>query len=94
MCRRIEDAAAAEHLQTSIPLNPGMIGWPFLEGQQQLFALLDAQSIGVRLHDSGLMEPIKSVSFALGLGREMGQAGRTCDYCAMRELCRYNGHTG
>jgi hypothetical protein len=91
MCRRIEDEAATEQLQTSIPLNPGMIGWPFLEGQQQLFGLLDAEAIGVRLHPTGLMEPVKSVSFVVGLGREMGPRGRPCDYCAMREICRYNG---
>jgi hypothetical protein len=92
MCRWIEDRAAEEQLQTSIPLNPGMIGWSYPEGQQQIFALLDAQSIGVSLHDSGLMEPIKSVSLVVGLGRELGHAGRSCDFCAMRGLCRYNGH--
>jgi hypothetical protein len=94
MCRRIEDMAAGEQLQTSIPLNPGMIGWPLMEGQQQIFALLDAQPIGVSLNTSGLMAPTKSVSFAVGLGRELGSAGRSCDYCAMRGLCRYKGHTG
>lgn len=94
MCRRIEDTAAEENLQTSIPLNPGMIGWPHLEGQQQIFALVDAQSIGVSLNTSGFMEPVKSVSFAVGLGRELGRGGKSCDYCAMRGLCRYKGHAG
>ena len=75
-----------------IPLNPGMIGWPLLEGQQQIFALVDTRSIGVSLHDSGLMEPVKSISLVVGLGRELGQAGRPCDYCAMHALCRYGKH--
>ena len=64
------------------------------EGQQQIFALLDAGSIGVSLRESGLMEPIKSVSLVVGLGHDLGQAGRSCDYCAMRGLCRYNQHGG
>jgi len=89
MCRHIEEMVAAEGLQTSTPLNPGMIGWPLLEGQQQIFALVDTQEIGVSLGESGLMSPLKSVSFALGVGRDMNRAGRSCDYCTMRELCRY-----
>ena len=89
MCRRIEDDAAAAGLQASMPLNPGMIGWPTREGQQQIFALVDAQAIGVTLRESGIMEPLKTVSFAVGLGPEMGRAGRSCDYCALRDLCRY-----
>ena len=89
MCRRVEEMVANEGLQTTTPLNPGMIGWPLLEGQQQVFGLVDAQDIGVTLGESGLMSPLKSVSFALGIGRDMNRAGRTCDYCTMRELCRY-----
>ena len=89
MCYQIEQMAAAEGLQTSVQLNPGMIGWPILEGQQQLFELVDAAAIGVALNSAGLMVPLKSVSLVVGLGREMNTGGKTCDYCAMRELCRY-----
>ncbi len=94
MCGRIEAMAAERGLQTSIPLNPGMIDWPLMDGQQQIFDLVDPRTIGVSLTASGLMQPIKSVSLVVGLGRELGQAGRSCDYCAMRGLCRYKGHTG
>lgn len=89
LCRRVEQMAAAEGLQTSIPLNPGMIGWPLEEGQGQVFELLDTRAIGVSLSPSGLMRPLKSVSLVIGIGRELERAGESCDYCAMRELCRY-----
>ena len=49
VCRRFDALALAEGLQTSIPLNPGMIGWPLEEGQKQIFSLIDASEIGVSL---------------------------------------------
>ena len=90
VCRRFDAQALAEGLRTSIPLNPGMVGWPLEEGQTQVFSLLDASEIGVAL-DPGtcLMRPLKSLSLVIGLGRELDAAGQTCDFCSMRETCRY-----
>ena len=49
VCRHFDASALAEGLQTSIPLNPGMIGWPLTEGQPQIFSLIDTCEIGVAL---------------------------------------------
>ena len=94
-CRRVEETAASEGLQASVPLNPGMIGWPLEEGQGQVFGLLDPSPIGVQLTPSGVMSPVKSVSMVIGVGHEMARAGQSCDYCAMRPQCRYRdrGHS-
>jgi hypothetical protein len=85
VCRHFDALALAEGLQTSIPLNPGMIGWPLEEGQPQIFSLIDACEIGVAL-DPGtyLMRPLKSLSLVIGLGRKLDAAGQTCDFCSMR----------
>jgi len=91
-CRRFEDDAKVESLQTSIPLSPGMIGWSVEEGQPQIFHLLPSEEIGVRVTASWVMLPRKSLSMVLGIGREMVEAGRTCDYCTLREACRYQDH--
>jgi hypothetical protein len=92
-CRRFDEMAAAEGLAASIPLNPGMDGWPLLEAQQQIFSLLPADEVGVRLSPAGLMEPLKSVSLVVGLGRPGDLAGgRVCDVCTMRETCRHTNH--
>ena len=90
-CRHFDDIASGEGLAASIPLNPGMVGWPLLDAQQQVFSLLPADEIGVTLNSSGLMEPLKSLSLVVGLGRSeaAGSAGRACDFCTMRETCRY-----
>jgi hypothetical protein len=37
VCRRFDEMAAAEGLAASMPLNPGMDGWPLLEAQRQVF---------------------------------------------------------
>jgi hypothetical protein len=88
-CQRFESLAAAEGLNVSTPLNPGMIGWPLDAGQEQLFALVDASEIGVTLGRGGLMQPLKSLSLVLGLGRDLDTEGCTCDYCTMRDTCRF-----
>ncbi len=88
-CQRIEQEAVERGLQTTVPLGPGMIGWPVEEGQRQLFDLLDASAIGVKLTEANVMTPIKSLSMVIGLGTDLGIQGRTCDYCTMRDVCRF-----
>ncbi len=88
-CSRFEEQAASRGLQTTIPLSPGMVGWPVGEGQQGIFSLVDAQQAGVTLTDGGMMIPRKSVSFVLGLGKDVRSEGKACDFCSQRETCRY-----
>lgn len=91
-CRFIEDETAKEGLQTTIPLSPGMIGWPVEIGQPALFEIFDGDQIGVRLTPYSMMSPRKSISIVLGIGPEFGIKGTTCDYCTMRETCNYRSH--
>lgn len=93
-CRRFDALALAEGLRTSLPLNPGMIGWSLEEGQAQIFRLLDASEIGVSLGPGSIMRPLKSLSLVIGLGRGLNPAGETCDFCSMRETCRFKDHDG
>jgi hypothetical protein len=93
-CRRFDAMALADGLRSSIPLNPGMIGWPLEEGQAQIFRLLDASEIGVSLGPGSIMRPLKSLSLVIGLGHDLNPAGETCDFCSMRETCRFKDHNG
>jgi hypothetical protein len=90
-CNMVEKQAAGQGLQASIPLSPGMIDWQVADGQRQVFDLLDAGQIGVRLTAHAMMSPRMTISQVVGLGREMIQ-GRTCDFCSLRETCRYQDH--
>ena len=69
-----------------------MLGWEVDPGQRQVFALLDAAQVGVRLTSSYMMSPNKSLTLVLGMGENLTTQGRTCDYCSLKETCRYQDH--
>jgi len=91
-CKHFEDEAAASGLQSSIPLSPGMVGWDVQYGQPEIFAILDGSEAGVQLSPHAIMHPRKSLTMVIGFGKEMTFAGKTCDFCAMNETCRYKDH--
>lgn len=77
------------HLQQSIDklgwhhtnrFSPGYCGW-HVSQQQRLFPLFDGHTCGVRLTDSSLMIPIKSVSGIIGLGKKVRRLEYTCGLC-------------
>jgi hypothetical protein len=94
VCNHFEDQAARTGRHTSLPLSPGMIGWPIEEGQPQIFSIIDGLEAGVRLTASGQMMPRKSLSMVLGVGVNIGRGGRTCDYCSLSDTCKYQNHYG
>lgn len=93
-CNRLEAEAKTEGLHASIPLSPGMMGWPVDPGQRQVFSLVDAGQIGVRITPSLMMSPRLSVSQVVGFGEEKMLEGRTCDLCSLKDTCRYQDHFG
>jgi len=76
----------------SIPLSPGMIGWPVDQGQAQIFDIVHTAAINVTLTAACVMSPRKSISFVLGEGAGLRSSGKSCDYCTMHEICRYQDH--
>ena len=91
-CSRIEGQTAERGWHASLPLSPGMVGWPVLEGQAQIFSLLDPSLAGVRLTESGMMIPRKSLSFVLGLGADVASGASACSACSLNATCRYQDH--
>ena len=92
LCAHLEQAAARVGHCTSVPISPGMIGWPVDIGQPQIFSNLDAEAIGVTLNESAQMIPRKSTSLVLGFAPTPFEAGTPCDFCALRGTCRYQHH--
>lgn len=97
MCAYLETQAEKDRLQATLPLSPGMIDWSVAEGQSQIFRLLETErqkypNFKVALTKDCIMLPRKSVSFVLGLGADVNKKGRTCDFCVMKETCRYQDH--
>jgi hypothetical protein len=93
LCARLEQDATRLGHCTSVPISPGMVGWPVEVGQPQIFSHLDADAIGVTLNDSAQMLPRKSTSLVLGFAPTPFAAGTPCDFCALRSTCRYRHHS-
>lgn len=84
----IEKQAESEGWTTTLPLNPGMVGWPLQDGQKQLFSILGNESDAIQLTETCLMKPIKSLSMIVGMGPDVKSIGNQCDYCTLRETCK------
>ena len=88
-CQYLSQQAESQGLQASIPISPGMIDWSVGEGQEQIFRLLEGEQAGVILTESFLMIPRKSATMVVGIGPNFITDGRACDFCNMRNKCRY-----
>lgn len=80
----VEEIARRQHLAVSNSYSPGYCGWP-VSDQQTLFSLLPPHPCGVRLNDSSLMSPIKSVSGMIGLGRRIRKMPYGCAVCGKKD---------
>jgi hypothetical protein len=86
---RIAAEGAAEHRQPGARFSPGYGEWD-LHGQRIFFARLEPGRIGLRLSESMMMIPRKSVSFALNFGSdpEPPRCVTPCEQCMMED-CRF-----
>ena len=64
---KIKTRATGLGLKGGVRFSPGYGKWPLKE-QRSLFGIVDGSAIGVSLNSSCIMEPRKSVSFAMRIG--------------------------
>ncbi|PKL40669.1 MAG: hypothetical protein CVV44_03435 [Spirochaetae bacterium HGW-Spirochaetae-1] len=76
-----------EGLETSLRFSPGYCDWDTGEGQKAVFSLINGGSIGIALNESGMMEPVKSVSGII-LGAKHLSSRTPCSFCSRKE-CGY-----
>jgi len=87
-----EENAHSQGMQLTMPLSPGMLGWPFEKGQTQLMIMLDSTEAGIQVTESGQMIPRKSVSAVLGMGKKVQhEAIDPCDFCGVQHVCQFKG---
>lgn len=67
--------------------SPGYCHWN-VSDQHKLFSLFDENPCGVSLTESALMNPVKSVSGVIGIGRDVDFQDYQCSLCAMKD-CVY-----
>jgi hypothetical protein len=82
----VRGIAADQGWGSGMRAQPGQEGWSILQ-QRAIFGHLPGDEIGVRLNDSCLMVPQKSVSFVIGMGPGMRPDAVACDFCSRRERC-------
>jgi len=67
--------------------SPGYCDWQVSE-QPKLFSFFPKNFCGIRLSESCLMYPIKSVSGVIGIGKNAERKGYICSFCNMKN-CIY-----
>jgi hypothetical protein len=83
----LEKSIASSGNKITNRFSPGYCGWDVSE-QQKLFQLLPGTYFGIRLTDSSLMDPEKSVSGIIGIGKNVRHLPYTCNICDMKD-CIY-----
>ena len=90
--QKVEDIISSEAYKLGLDLGmraqPGQEGWP-IEQQGQVFSVLPAEKIGVRLTTGFLMIPRKSVSLVIPRGKNLNDAVSPCDFCSKRNRCEW-----
>ncbi|MEN6324118.1 MAG: vitamin B12 dependent-methionine synthase activation domain-containing protein [Proteiniphilum sp.] len=84
---KIENAFSNTELLITNRYSPGYCKWS-VSDQQQLFTLLPEKPCDIRLLESCLMVPIKSVSGIIGIGKKVKKRGYSCSICSNR-TCIY-----
>ncbi len=92
VAQTVEDIISAEACELDLALGmraqPGQEGWP-IEQQREVFSVLPGAEIGLRLTESCLMIPRKSVSFVIPRGKELSSSVVPCDFCSKRDRCEW-----
>lgn len=76
-----------KNLNISNRFSPGYCDWSVAE-QQKLFSFFPSEFCGVTLSESSLMNPIKSISGFIGIGKDVKTKGYPCLICPQKN-CIY-----
>jgi hypothetical protein len=84
-----ETEATERGICSSGTLSPGDEGFG-LESQKTLLAIAEADRCGIKLLESDLMLPIRSISMVAGLGKRVKKWSRSesCANCSSKERCK------
>jgi len=87
MQEELEKAISDSGRKITNRYSPGYCGWDVAE-QHKLFALIPENYCGIHLTQSALMDPVKSISGIIGIGKSVRYNQYTCRMCEMDD-CLY-----
>lgn len=85
-------AAGEEGKKITNRFSPGYCGWDVAE-QHKLFSFFNDNFCAVTLNDSALMNPVKSVSGLIGIGRDVKYTSYQCHICDSKNCIYRNRKT-
>ncbi len=85
----LEAEMKVQELSLTNRYSPGYCGWNVSE-QQKLFTFFPENFCGIKLSDTSLMYPIKSISGIIGIGKEVKKNNYPCKLCDDKN-CIYRG---
>jgi len=80
----LEETIIAAGKKITNRYSPGYCGWQVSE-QHKLFRLIPDNYCGIRLTESALMDPVKSVSGIIGVGESVRFNRHRCSLCDMKD---------
>lgn len=83
----LEKQISAQGKKITNRYSPGYCGWDVSE-QHKLFRLVPDNFCGIKLTESALMDPVKSVSGIIGIGPDVRYNPYRCSLCDMKD-CAY-----
>ena len=84
----IEGIAKTMGCQATLRYSPGYCDWD-INQQKVIFQAIDSTSLGVRLTESCLMVPLKSISGIIGIGKLDKTKPPPCLVCSRKASCPY-----
>ena len=85
----VESETKKNGLNCTNRYSPGYCGWNVSE-QHKFFSFLHKNFCGIELSESALMNPVKSVSAIIGIGKECEKKDYHCSLCSMENCYKKN----
>ena len=83
----VKGGAEEDNHKVTNRYSPGYCNWP-VKDQQKLFSFFPENFCGITLSETSMMNPIKSISGVIGIGRNVRYQQYICDTCN-DEQCTY-----
>ena len=87
MIKDLKTEIAKKKMKCTNRFSPGYCGWN-IKGQKELFSLLPENYCKISLTNSFLMNPVKSISGIIGIGKKVEWKDYQCTLCGKKD-CPY-----
>ena len=87
MFQQLQNDLKDTGLKTTNTISPGNCGWSIFD-QKKIFQLLPKNYLNISLNNSGMMQPVKSISGIIGIGKSARFKHTDCKSCLSKN-CMY-----